>query len=753
MSVVLPIGNHVLPLIRVLHRKDWRGSEASAGGWQQLMMLPDGMRLGGFELLSCSRGLLPHVGRAVLRYQFGRFGRQVIGSSAATNERFQAGATAWDSSIDSLALPDLRNHEIRIQAARDPGDDSTPAWRTVWWGYVSTVEEFGWAASGIPSGHRLYHCVDGFWRTKSWFMNRHGFYAGAGQFADCVGHPGYNVGSRVPGRLAGNMETTAATWTTTSGASARYHTWQGNAWTDHQAVDNALVIGRPKGQPLWKLSGATGLFAGENAWPVSDKLTVWDFVNTVCRRGRGLGAVLPTWDDDSGSPLGALTCRLQCFAQIAPNIAYINPVDGGLEVIEGATALSTTTTVDIIGDHRLIDGSLSLGDAEKYRVDYLETEGEQIEVMVTLGNIDGTLVAGWTDAESAAFRDLASTKRTDERYNQVYHLQRLSRAFDGSVGNGNGGGNSSANYGCSDSGAITAGATGFSPVMIEVLNELPAFEGYSYVGATPVRWDAQAESAFAGQTTRLSALPWIRTKDGRYRRPEDPKHPKDLSLRVQFLRDGIVIGNPSDYGTGQRVIGDTAYATLASAYAWSAVVITVGIRLANRVRMASGNAAASRRMKIPGEELHLWLAHPGAIWDLQGSTENSDGFQPRRDAGAPSAGYGILRDDRDKLARRHHLAVAWYGPIFESSGAKAGNRTTASDRRSVSYALRDCALLDGFVVDGGALVAYPQLGHVITQIDANGQRLGVNTPLSVVTYDHQAGVSSLATDWADLEMQ
>jgi hypothetical protein len=121
--IVLPMRNFRFPRIRILARKKWGGKAQSGSGWQQLPMLPDGMELGGFELIKCSRSLLPQVGRAVLQFSYGQFGNKIIGASLASQNRINSQGGGWDPGSDTLELPNLAGWEIRIQAARQVEDE------------------------------------------------------------------------------------------------------------------------------------------------------------------------------------------------------------------------------------------------------------------------------------------------------------------------------------------------------------------------------------------------------------------------------------------------------------------------------------------------------------------------------------------------------------------------------------------------------------------------------------------------------
>lgn len=96
------------------------------------------------------------------------------------------------------------------------------------------------------------------------------------------------------------------------------------------------------------------------------------------------------------------------------------------------------------------------------------------------------------------------------------------------------------------------------------------------------------------------------------------------------------------------------------------------------------------RLDLPG--LHLWLAHPGAIW----TTDPSDGTPTRACAGATAAEPGVLRDDRDRLTRVLNLARQWY----------------RTPRRSLRYSMKAVGTMPD--ADGGT--TYPGLGDLVTTV-------------------------------------
>lgn len=744
--ITLPMKNQRWPLFRLMTRPAWNGTNKSSETWANVMMQRPGPASSGFILLEYTRALLPQLGTAKLLYRFGTFSGRIVGASDQSAARQRAG-TGWDPAIDSMSLPELAGKEIRIQASYPDEAGKPTTWRTVWWGTCEYQLDQGWGGSVVPSGDRIFHCIDAFARTRRWRMDKHGYFSTAGQVAPAAGHPGYNVGRNSPSQAAGN-KSAAGTWDANGdGTSGKMFSLPGSGekWTDEEAINEALTNHRPTGQPHWILGGHVDLFHASIPWPASEGESVFDVVTRICSRSRGRGAVLPTWIDDSGAPEGPLTCTLTAFAQLARDVIYQDPAASQV-IITGATSRGTTAVVDIIGDHRLVPGSLTLGDAEQFRVDYLVTQGEQIEVLATLEH-GVCLEPGFSPGERAAFLALAINKRVADRWRPVFHLHRLRRGFSGLLGNGNGGGQASGDYRCKDDGSISTdlqdGAIGNSALsMIDVLDDLPLYEGYKY-DSTPLRDDGQSAASFDGSAARRVAVAYLRDANGDKFKPMASI---GQPVSMKFLPDGILLEVGDDQSSGRRFLSGSVSGVPIGGEVFNRVVFSVGLRLPHRIRMATGvQALAAKRMTITHPNIHLWLAHPGAIWSLDDAVGGAT-LAPKRNAGGSSP--GILRDDRSQLARLHALAAAWYMPEVDQLGA-----VVSGSHRNASWSLRCCGDIPTGADYDGAGVVYPTLGKVVTFLTANGQRNELNTPVSSTSYDNTNGTTTWTTDWQDLDLR
>lgn len=779
MPLTLPLENQAYAAVRILVRNGFGSGSGgnmamSAPDWVKLPMQKVGQQRHGFELLDCDRGALPYVGRARFKLEFGRFSDGLIGAGTVSDG-------GWDSDTDFLNINDLQGWEVRIQFGTATTDGSDPSdWATGWWGTVEYQEDGGWPGSPIPAGVRYYHCVDGLNRAGRWQMAVHGFHDSSDSlettYAPVRGAMGYNTPVDRDAITSKNFS--PYTWVTSGSATVFCHTHAGrgaSAWTAQTAAEHALASNRPAGEPLFTFSGDTPLLAGVANWQVKDGDSALDVVTDICRRERGRGLVKVDWTESD--PEGALTVTLKVYPQLVGDLTYDDPTTtpATTTTVYGATTLATDVAVDLIGDHRGVAEQFKLGDPYQHRFDYLETFGEPIEVLATLAYVDAPLSSSldgyalcrrWTTTEQTSFRALTSAsdivKRAAERWRPVYQLHGLRFNWAGLAGDGNAGASVSltrVDYRCSDSGALsvpsTAAVNDTSPPLVKLMSDLPLFEGYDYTTATPTRYDAAAYDQNAQSRRRMMLL--VRKSADRYLTSEQ------TTARVALECDGqdLWISHSEDQGSTTRFFSDTSASgatALSAAFNYQQIVLTVGLRLPHRVRFASGDATLGRkRGQLYHKDYHLWIASPGAIWEVDMATGSaSAGYAGKRRACAgTTSAPGILRDDRAGLAALHALSWAWYG--------NGNDPTNPTVRRSATWALRCCGLLpsfqayDGLSVptDGSSptTVAYPQLGELVTTLAANGETHDVNTPVTRIAYDHVTGTTTWSSEWSELDTE
>jgi hypothetical protein len=810
----LPYANALWPQHRVLVGQSWNGGNTQ---WQALPMQAAGVRVNGFEVLSYQRVCFPATAMATLRYRWGRLNGALVAPPPGVVGGLWDPTTMSVSVPDLRGLeiridvsdPGLAGTPIT------PPLWQTVYWGQVEYqevtGYPSSILPYGQVIYHLSDAffrtkrwalNRHGAFLTGSANTPTMMVN-------------CWGHPGYNAVDGM-GHLTGNDASgTQYDPTQNNGQSYNpasnipspgdglykvdYLTWPGAGYpfTDLQVVNHAVGVVRPFNEPIFKIVGAgssgkatAGLdVVTGSPWQVRDGDTVYDLVMRICDRRRGRGLVYLDWAPNLSAGIASLVPQLTVAPQFLDDVTYINPQtligqQGQMFTsapssitIAGANTCGTTVTVDLSGDHRAVPSAFRLGDRDQHRLDYLETVSECLEVLVTLSRYDSTggtaggtgvalsLENRWGPLLESAFKALAVNKRTDEAYRPYAQLYGLPRQWIGMISDHNNGSSVAAHrcdYRCGDDGSVIApGANSAqvtwpndtSPMMIEVLPDLPLLEGYDYSGAVPARKDGLLET---GVPPRRPPLILMRVGTNLYFTGEMVTRP----MTIHVSRDGITMMAPEDQSSlaAYRECSDTSAAgtsaNLNALYDNWQIGCTVALRLPHRVRFASygidpktglqvSPIAAHRRRTITHRGCHLWLADAAAIWDIDASQNNGQGLPAKRNALQSSPGSpGVLRDDRGPLAAMHHIASKWY----------------LSERRTATWALRCNGFLGSFPTinadsSAGAPVTYPAIGQTITTLTGGGQLNTVNTPITSVTYDAEHRVTTWQTDWGELDFQ
>lgn len=729
--ITLPVAPIPWTEFRVSYRDGW-----NSGATWTVAPAWDNTGVAGVRVVSFSRCCLPEVGEAVIEAPIG------IIDDSGINVNLGGEATWTENAY--VEAPDLLKKVIRIQArdgirkSRTASDTNTTAnensnsWHTVFLGVALFQTDDTQSAAGTEwHGIRRWRCLDLLYAYCSqWPMNSHSWNVYSGKVhSGCYGHPGYNV-SRSDGGVLGNRST-ADTDTIAGIATNTFalpSTTYAATWTDEQAINHAVTAYRKTGDPDFRLTSAATLYSFQQplARPIADGQSVWDFLVQVCDRRRGIGSVFLDWPDDNDGAVSTpstITPVLRVYAQNNSDIT----VTGG--TLTGATTNGTAITVDLIGDHRFVDGSLQLQQRDETRVDYLETVGERIEVALTLAYPDSTITRAWSASQETAYAAADQYARQDTIYGDVFRQFNLATAdaYIFQAGDGNAGGNARFSYRCADDGTVSApDVITTSHMTLEIMADLPLLEGWDYETATPASFNN------AASPQRRKPLVLARTAAATY---------DDITATVEMrvTPQGFWISSAGDTGSdlsSYRIIGDTT-AGIGSVYEYSSIVVTCGVRLPNRVRYASGDSTSYRRKQIYVPQAHLWLLHKNCILGID---TDGDGSTVVR---YPTASDNIVvRDDRARLYTLHQLAWAWYG----------------SDRRSASWQLRCCGLLPTFKTGtlGLSSTSYPKLGYVVTTlkhsgISSAGEDTTMNTPITSIAYDNNSGVTTWSTNWQELD--
>lgn len=784
------------PRFRVLVRKSFGADEdptLSGTGWSLLAErdLAKGGATSGYELIDVHPRALPDVGTASFRFVYGRFAGMQINQPADWRLHEVRIQLAPRRDVDPAPTDWVTVFWGHIQASEDrvlPGS-KTPMGcrvyhcvdglaRTLHW----PMDRYGFVGDVLNSpiteayGHPGYN----------YQMSAEGPVLG-NRATDEAGAPITYLHNGMPVQC--HCWQGAFSAVTVSAAQ--------KTWTEREAINNAFAAARPSGEPLFQLTGdGASNFDIASPMPVTPGEPLMGFLSRRARRQRGQGAIYLAFEDqgDHGTN-SALKVWLDCCPATKDGRIYAFP--GGAAVITGASAAGKVwPIVDLTGDIRADDSGFELSDAAMHMVDVVETLGEPIEVAVTLsyqdqaGGTSGTdrtladiydpakqysLAPRWTTDERDAFEAASFTERIRTFWDFVYQSHGLPRSWGGEVGDGFNGTKCHADYRCGGDGKVIVPPSGnvgsTASCQVELLGYVPFFEGYDYSGASAVR---TSNAPQYGQPNRRPCALYLRASgdqaQDRWFLPfgELPATMTDKFYTSQVAEwqptisvqaDGFMLMSQAYTDRGLRIIADTIRESalgdnaLGAIYDASRIAITLGLRLPHRVRMATKRQADGSQAYVAGEiidarrrkivevpNLHLWLAHPGCIWDLDQSDIHADhGWKPMRAAcGATTAAPGVLRDDRPRLAFYHALAAEWY----------------LNERRRAKWSLNCCGIIADVIdqTSGEETVeTFPKVGNLIDQIDASGALRTVGTAVTAIDYDHQAQRTTWQTDFFDLE--
>ena len=719
----------------------------------------------GVEVESVERACLPDTAAAVFHMDFGAL---INGDPYTIDLNYNANS-AWD------LMSSGRGFDVRISVADPPQGDSTgfiPAWKTIFIGTVVAQDDDLFAGDQMPGGRRTWRCSDLLWRTSRWPMNRHHNYNSGLMETHVEGHPGYNYACQgYYRRLIGNKEVTLASadpYGDLGALSPNYsaHTFAGigaaTIWTDLQTVNHSLVCSRAKGEPVFAVSGATALLSdGQFVWEVNDTMTCWDFINRVLARKRGRGVSFLDWTEDVGAPFNVHP-KITVVAQTELDIVATPPV-GPPIIYPGAVTGGTAVAVNLLGDQRVVPGSVQMSKNDTGTCDYLESEGEQIELLVTLSPGDGTLDKRWIAGDETAFAALDAAKpwlRNSTRWQYVWQRWGIPPGFPWVAKDGNNGADKGAvsghpiNWYCKDDGNYALGLPSVpsqsnSKTVSRILSDLPLYEGYDYTANALTRYDGAAQSTEAYAPPRSRPLILI---NANYGVAGANYIDAVTAIGAGLANDdfGLLIIS-GDASIGQRPFSGVA-GPAAGVYDPNTLVVTVGLQLSNRVRQASANidpltalpfvrenAPRRRSLRFPG--IFLWLADPAAIWSIYDPASGTNQQTALRlCAGGTITPLnvitpGVLRDDRKNLAQLHALAWAWYSvPHYTGQ-----------------WQTRDCGFSPFFNLEPAGTQTYPTIGQVVTTLDVTVP-YSPSVPITKIRWDVAPNVTTWVLDWADLDL-
>lgn len=465
-----------------------------------------------------------------------------------------------------------------------------------------------------------------------------------------------------------------------------------------------------------------------------DRMTVWQILNKIIDRRRGLG-----WHGEiSGNAV-----RLVVWSQ---NASVISLPSGSI-----IPANPNTRTYDF--DDAVNIGNAIVSTSLMTRYDQVEAIGERCGSIFTV-RPQTSMEPDWSTDQQTAYNDAATAKtgysslsdpekeaanndrRAADDLDRVFSWWRIKLTWNGRADTDP----SSATHqfafpkineeGFAD-GSISAK---FQRAGLRIEPYIPLRKGLDYTAdITPETQDGdEFDSDFLAPILlfQVDVLRASTTDDGwvhceRLNQSIDSGSTKrafkySVDLAVKEDSPGLVlrtVGAPQHFICADRFVSDGAFEDIPSAEQidsddWLA---TVYIQQDTRTRaMYPANA------DLPPLDLvrRLTLFVPDAHFDflVPGTVVAVDAGELKKSTG------GYVRDDRKKLRDISKLAYTWYG----------------QQRRILNLQFR--AIASGFSV-----------GHLITEIGSGGNTEEINTCITSVSYDLQTGVTQLHTQFGELD--
>lgn len=683
-----------------------------------------------------------------------------------------------------VAAPDLSNKAIRIQVIDDetfPGTavnlPTSDKWKTIWAGTVIYMKNQAQPGASLQ-GRTTYFCAGVLWRTRNWPLDRHS----TTSVVHAKGHPGYNVPlhgyfRKVLGNASRAIFAGQDPFGDMAGTPNIKDYYQNHSlpidsggaatpWSDVEVVKHALASSRAKGEPLIQVNFASDLFNGSYAWPVNSGDTCWDLLRKICNRQRGRGSVYVAYTDTDGNPLGPVIISLVSTPSFVIDIVYLTKsayqdMDLKTKVTMKGAALGTDAIdIDINGDHRVVDGAFNYDNRLTSVYDYIDVQGEPIQVLANLNFFGSSLAKRWSPKDETDFGLLTLPyQRIVSRWRAVWRRFGPPTTWDYKVTGEPGGVAKSINYRMDVAGTITNTddpATTRelnSSMTVRILPAMPIYEGWNYSVNPPVRFDNALDTFPPPQMP-----PLILTK-GSGNAADGSATWASLAqtgvFNIQVDDYGVYIINGVEDVAGLRVLATPALAPNAYTdmaipginttvgYNLSDFNVCCGVELGARIHIGYANLrptpptnyeTCGKRLLLTINGIHLWLGSPGCIWELDTYRAASATYAAGLKFGGDVA--TILRDDRDSLAQIAALAWEYYGKIHNPA----------------VWALNDCGFLTSFASAAGA-INYPTIGKLvgkITYTDAAPAAV-LNTPITCVHYDHDQMQTTWHTDYVSYD--
>jgi hypothetical protein len=488
----------------------------------------------------------------------------------------------------------------------------------------------------------------------------------------------------------------------------------GDLWSNLEVIQMLLALYTPEDGPPFVLAGQYDALGAFHDTIDLSGLTVWNALLKLIDRRRGFGFV----------PIVTPThVKLYVFTTVDSTVRV-----GGVEV----PANPLVTTFDL--DRRIELQNCKIVRSNAVRADQITVIGKRMLSCFTVARADGSLIYDWEAADQLAYDDggyrktgyydltdaekeeLNDTVRGSDRFATVYTRQRIPRNWNGTAGNGAGGGNNPVLPVCSDLGIVTVpGGAPFTPLDKKFEHWLPFEHNVDYSAGVPV---AQREP------TLMRPFAMVQDEEqGNWHMVDNPGpalKEDGCCASVVMYPTGCAIGingspnhayalgifdpeNAQPTATEPKVRLSKTLATVAM-YTDSALRVNLN-------RAGVGGVLKRKVIQVPDAE--YWYVAPGTVLGL-----DTDGGLKR------VAGAMVLRDDSDRLWEVAVQAYSWYG----------------QERRSV-------------MVEMQSLQAVGTLGTFLQSIVTAGTELRSNTILSSMSWDFKERRTSVETAWAEFDWE
>jgi hypothetical protein len=649
--------------------------------------------------------------------------------------RYGTGIQAGESAPADYAPVDLVGQYIKIEIDQEDAEGN-PADPLLWHGLVDETGDvqFGTSADLAPSGsqtlvcHGLETLLDRTYVTASWCLDAGGEEMRIGRglqfnadhdFLDPLktplqrssqryGNRSINAGPKLCYLFATDLAT-AKLWST---------------WDIVMYLFGYFCPAGPGGEATipWGLTGRALdlIYDWDSPIVKADGISVKKILDQLFDRRR-----LYTWrvvvEDDE------------------PKIDVFNFNHAPIMLPSGAVQRENADTAALSYDLAVDVHHASLKQSTLHRADRVVCRGSRKRACFTIAAADGTLEPDWKDQDETAYEAGPSgigslnvierefrvrNYRREDRFHRVYAAFRVPRDWDHQVGDGAGGD-----------------------------WKKPFFPDDEERGAEKIYWpEAHLErqlipgliEAAPDQSPEdaLEMAAWIKTHEEsglpRYQHVEKIRLNRTMafledlplidfscSIRPQERALGIWVKASGGGEWGQEAIAKTDFTQLegidriAPPLDWREMAVTVALDLDSRVEGAwppltefQGQTIEVARVLVIdlGDHYRLDYVAPQTV---KGCV---DGELQREDMG------GYYRDDRQKLQDIARLVYEWY----------------ARDRKALTLVLRDIALPAG-------------VGTILTTVNRAGEQIDVYTPVTSIHVDLVGGVTTLQTDFAELD--